>query len=129
MAVIIGEFHGSCDATAEGDKVPITVTASEAKNRLGSLLEYVQCNQDDVIVESHGRPKAAIIPYPEYENLIVQREQIRRLEALSRLDQLRQQVQARNQDLTEDQASALADRFTREAVKELVEEDRIRYRG
>jgi len=104
--------------------VPITVAASEAKNRLGSLIRWVQSNQDDVIVESHGRPRAVIIPYSEYETVVSHRETSRREEALRQLESLRQRVQARTQDLTEEEASALADRFVRETVREMFAEGR-----
>ena len=117
------------DAIGEGDNVPITVTASEAKNRLGSLIKWVQSNRDDVIVESHGQPKAVIIPYSEYETVVSHRETSRREDALRRLEQVRQSVQARTQDLTEEEASALADRFVREVVEDMVIEGKVRYQG
>ena len=112
-----------------GDKMPITVSASEAKNRLGSLIEWVLSHQDEVIVESYGSPKAVIMPYPEYGNVMELREQSRRQRTLAKLEQLRQRVQARNQDLTEEQVATLTGRFTKEVVNELIEEGKTRYRG
>ena len=109
--------------------MPKTVSASEAKNRLGSLIDWALNHQDEVIVESYGKPKAVIVPYAEYQNFVELREQSRRQIALAKLEQLRQRVQARNQDLTEEQISALTDRFTREVIRELVEEGKIRYQG
>jgi prevent-host-death family protein len=37
------------------------VSATEAKNRLASIITWVQDNQDEVIVENHGEPKAVIM--------------------------------------------------------------------
>ncbi len=41
--------------------MPRTVSATEAKNRLGALIGWVQANQDDVIVETRGEP--AVVHY------------------------------------------------------------------
>ena len=81
------------------------------------------------MVESYGSPKAVIMPYPEYENVMELREQSRRQRTLAKLEQLRQRVQARNQDLTEEQVATLTDRSTREVVNELIGEGKTRYRG
>ncbi len=109
--------------------MPKTVTASEAKNRLGSLIEWALSNKDEVIVKSYGDPKVVIMPYQEYQIVIEMREQARRRQALDQLEALREQVQARSQALTEEKATELADRFTREVVEELVEEGKIKYQG
>jgi len=41
--------------------MPKTVSANEAKNRLGSLFGYVNDQDDEVIVEIHGKAKAVIM--------------------------------------------------------------------
>jgi hypothetical protein len=66
---------------------------------------------------------------PEYETVVTPEEDDCRQDALRRLENLRQKVQARNQDLTEDQVTALADRFVREVVEDMVAEGKIRYQG
>ena len=109
--------------------MPRTVSASEAKNRLGTLIQWTLSNQDEVIVESYGRPRVVIMPYDEYQNIVELREQARRKQALAQLEKLREQIQARNQDLTEEQAFDLADRFAREVAEEMVEEGKIKYQG
>lgn len=99
--------------------MPKAVSANEAKNRLGSLLGYVSDQGDEVIVESHGKPKAVIMSIPAYEEVQALREQKRRTEALDELRALRAEVRARNQSLTEDDATALADRVSHELVDDL----------
>ncbi len=106
-----------------------TVTASEAKNRLGALIRWALSHKQEVIVKSRGEPKVVIMPYPAYQAVVEMREQARREQALDQLKKLRRQVQARNQDLTEAQASQLADRLTRETVEEMVQEDKIHHQA
>ena len=40
--------------------MPKTVSASEAKNKLGAVLSWVRDNQDEVIIESHGEPAVVV---------------------------------------------------------------------
>lgn len=104
------------------------VSTTEAKNKLTALIAWVRANQDEVIVESHGEPRAVIMSYEAYEKLQVLREQQRRREALDTLRQLRAEVRARNQDIdTEEQALAIADRLVREVVDDMVTEGKITF--
>lgn len=66
------------------------------------------------------------MPYSEYERLKEIREQVRRREALAALKRLREKVRARNQDLSDEEAGALADRFSREIIEDMVQEGEIR---
>lgn len=109
--------------------MPKTVSASEAKIRFGSIVDWALESNDDVIVESYGKPKVVIMPFVEYQKVLVLREQARRQEALAELERLREQVRARNQDLDEAQTESLADRFTRDVIDDMVEEKKITYRG
>ncbi len=107
--------------------MPKAVSANEAKNRLGSLLGYVSEQDDEVIVESHGKPKAVIMSIAAYEEVQVLREQKRRAEALSQLRGLRAEVRTRNQDLTEEHATALADRFSHDVIDDLATESKVTF--
>lgn len=49
--------------------MPKTVSALEAKNRLGSLLGYVSEQDDEVIVENRGKPKAVISELPAFARI------------------------------------------------------------
>lgn len=110
--------------------MPKTVTASEAKNRLGAVLSWVQDNQDEVIIESRGEPAVVIMSFAEYEKVKTLKEQERRKNALQRLRALRDQVRANkaNQDITsEEQALQIADEFSREIIEDLVKEGKVRF--
>ncbi|HEV2108202.1 MAG TPA: type II toxin-antitoxin system Phd/YefM family antitoxin [Thermomicrobiales bacterium] len=102
-----------------------TVTATEAKNRLGALLEAVAEHQDEVIVESHGRARAVIVPVVAYEELTALRDRKRRQDAVSSLRRLREQVRARNEDLSDEEALAIADEISHAAVDRMAERGEI----
>ena len=108
--------------------MPKTVTASEAKNKLGSIVGWVVENQDEVIVESHGEPRAVIMSFDTYEELRALKEEQRRRAALAQLRQLKGEVRARNADIqTEEQAVTVADRFVREVIDDLEAEGKISF--
>ncbi|MHB1355381.1 MAG: type II toxin-antitoxin system Phd/YefM family antitoxin [Anaerolineae bacterium] len=107
--------------------MPRIVSASEAKTKFGAIVDWAIETQDDVIVESHGQPRVVIVSYTQYQEILVLREQARRQDALQRLRKLRETVRARNQDLDEEQADALAVRFSRDIVTDMVAEEKIPY--
>jgi len=108
--------------------MPKMVSATEAKNRLGALFSWIQDNHDTVIVESRGEPTAVIMSYSEYEKIQALQEQARRQEIWERMEALRREISARNQDLTEEAAEELADRFTRDVIDDMVREGKITFR-
>ena len=105
--------------------MPKTVSASEAKNRLGAIIGWVVEHKDEVIVESRGEPKVVVMPFQEYEKIKEIKEQIRRREALESLRRLRHIVLERNRDLTPEEADALAERFSKEVVEDMAREGKI----
>jgi prevent-host-death family protein len=107
--------------------MPRTVSASEAKNRLGALMGWVREHRDAVIVENHGQPRVVILPVEEYADYEALKEQRRRQEALETMRRLQAEVSARNSDLTPEQADELADRITRDAIESLIERGVVRY--
>ncbi len=108
--------------------MPKMVSATEAKNRLGALFNWIQDNQDTVIVESRGEPTAVIMSYSEYEKIQALQEQARRQEIWERMEALRREVRANNPDITtEEQAMEIADQFTREAIASLVKKGKIKF--
>jgi len=109
--------------------MPRTVSATEAKVRLGSIIDWAVNHEDDVIIEMRGRPKAVILRFEEYERVQQLREMARRQKALERLEALAERVGARNQDLTQEEADELADRFSREVIEEMIDEGKVRYKG
>lgn len=102
-----------------------TTSATEAKAKLSALMDWAVRNQDEVIIESRGNPKAVLVSYDAYEQFKELQEQARRKKALAQLEELAARIQARNQDLDEEKAAAIADQFTREVIEEMGQEGYI----
>ena len=109
--------------------MPKRVPATEAKVRMGTLIDWAVRNGDEVIIEARGRPKAVLLSFEEYERINGLREKERRRAALERLDALAENIEARNRDLTLEEADALAERFGREVAGEMIREGKVRYKG
>ncbi|MBM3190034.1 MAG: type II toxin-antitoxin system Phd/YefM family antitoxin [Chloroflexi bacterium] len=109
--------------------MPRTVSASEAKTRFGAIASWAAESKDDVIVESHGEPKVVIISFEEYQQMLKLREEARRRELLAQLRGLREEVRARNQDLTAEEASDLAKEISEETIKRMIAEGKVDYEG
>lgn len=107
--------------------MPRTVSASEAKNRLGSIIDWVVENEEEVIVENRGAPTAVIMSAAEYERMQALKEKARRTDALEQMRKLRDRVMARNRDLGPEEGDALADRFSREIVRDMAKEGKVRF--
>ncbi|HYP39841.1 MAG TPA: type II toxin-antitoxin system prevent-host-death family antitoxin, partial [Chloroflexia bacterium] len=105
-----------------------TVTATGAKNKFGSLVNWVVENSDEVIVENHGEPAVVLISVSEYEGYKAFREVERRKRLLAELTELRKRVRERNPDITTDeQAFEIADEIVRDAIDSLVAKGKIRF--
>lgn len=107
--------------------MPKTVSANEAKNRLGSLLGYVNEERDEVIVERRGKPRAVIMSMVAYAEIQALRDQQRRALALQRLRDLHARLADRNAGLSEEEAIATADRVSHELVDRLAERGEITF--
>jgi len=112
-----------CGATV----MPKVVSSNEAKQRWGSLLAYVSEQGDEVVVESDGKPAAVLMPIAAYEEVKALREAKRRAEILDRLRPLEERQAVLNQDLSEEDAMALAVRFSREMIDDLAAEGKISF--
>jgi prevent-host-death family protein len=104
-----------------------TVSATEAKSRFGSLLAEVSDGTDAILIENHGNPRAVLVSAQEWITLNDARERVRRLEAWESLRQLAAEVSARNADLTQEEADALADEIAEEAMARVVAKARQRW--
>lgn len=96
--------------------MPKTISANEAKNRLGAWIGYVNDQDDEVIVERHGKPRAVIMSIEAFEEVQELRQKQRREEAVKRLRAIREEVSARNRDLTEQQAEEIANQMSRDMI-------------
>jgi prevent-host-death family protein len=111
----------------DGVNMPKTVSATEMQNRFGTMADWAITAEDDVIVESRGTPKVVLISFAEYRKLCQWREQARRQEVLQRIRALREEVRARNQDLTEESADALAEEIRGKTLRRIVEAGNVPY--
>jgi prevent-host-death family protein len=105
-----------------------TVTASEAKNRLGAIMDWAVENEDGVVIEKRGEPRVVVIPYAQYERLQALQEQLRRAEALARLEQAAQQMSGATEALSDEEVEALAEEIARDTVERMVAEGKIKYK-
>jgi prevent-host-death family protein len=103
--------------------MPRIVTASEAQNHFGAMVQWAEENQDNVVVERRGKPAAVIISYEEYQKLEQLREQERRRKAFEALEAIRARVAERNPDLTTEDAYRLAG-FSEEVIQKTLDYDR-----
>ena len=104
-----------------------SVSATEAKATLSDLMKWAVRTGGDVIIQSRGYPQVVIVPYKEYEEMRELKERARRVAAIAELREIALEIQARNADLTPDEAEALADEVTRAAIDQLVEKGKIRF--
>jgi prevent-host-death family protein len=87
-----------------------TVSAVEARKRLGELLEGVYYRHDEVIIERAGKPMAVVIPAYLYENIQRGRD---------RLWELIQQNWEHNKDVPYEEIQREIEAAVREVRKEM----------
>ena len=98
-----------------------TVTATEAKNRLGALMNQVIESNEPVIIELRGRPRIAMITTDRLNEIERVEWEQRHARALAALDEIERSYDGRNDDLTEEEAMELAVEVTREVRREMRE--------
>ena len=91
-----------------------TVSATEAKNRLGAYLKMATEDGDAVIVENRHEPSAVIISFETYQQLRDAQTMLDRQRRLAELDRIAKIQAERNSDLTEESAEALIQRYLAE---------------
>ena len=91
-----------------------TVTATEAKNRLGALMNEVIESNEPVIIELRGRPKIAMITRERLEAIEKLEWEQRYARALATLEEIERSYDGRNDDLSEEEAIELAVEAVRE---------------
>jgi prevent-host-death family protein len=104
-----------------------TITATEAKNRLGAVLNSVQQSGEPVIVESRHAPAAVIMTYGDFEELQEYRAERRRQESIEKIREIQSRVSERNKDLSDEEADRIADEVVRDAVGAMVARGQIRF--
>lgn len=105
----------------------IHVSLSEAKARLSRFVEQSAEDNEQIVIQSHGHPKAVLIPYRDYAQFTAWQEAQRRQRALDELHALKRQIRARNQDLSTEDGEAIADQYTRDVLEAMIAEGKVRY--
>ena len=106
-----------------------TVSVTEAKNQLSAVLDWVVENGNEVVIESRGEPKVAILSYAEYQEFLAFREQARRREALRQLEALAEQIWAKTDDLSVEEVEQLAEEISQDTMQRMVNEGKVRFQS
>lgn len=104
-----------------------TLSSNEVKQKWGAVMGSVSKGEDEIIVESHGKPKVAVISYDEFEAFQVLRRKQRQDQALAEFRAIGELIGDRNKDLSEKQIEELADRFSHEFILDLAKEGKIHF--
>jgi prevent-host-death family protein len=107
----------------------LKITATEAKNTLGSILDRVQSGDEAVVIERHGRPEAVVIGYEHYEVIQAMLRKDRTEKTWRDLRKRAAALRERNQDLSEEEVETLADEISRETVAHLIAERKSEYKA
>jgi prevent-host-death family protein len=91
------------------------ISATEAKNRLGSYLKAATQHGDAVVIESRNEPAAVLISYSEYQQLRKAQEELAEKEFLDQFDRIMAEQAERNRDLTPEEADEMAIRAVQES--------------
>jgi len=95
------------------------MSSNDAKQRWGTVLSYVTEQADEVIVESHGKPRAVVLSVAAYEEFQTLREQRRRADALDRLRRLNERLAVQNAGVSEEEAIEFGVRLQRELIDDM----------
>jgi prevent-host-death family protein len=106
-----------------------TVTATEAKNRLGALMSEVLKTDEAVIIELRGRPKVALISAERLERAEKLERRQRGEEAWKAFEELRARQGDRNKDLTDDQIMEMAVEAVRDVRRKRAESRHVATTG
>ncbi|CAN5552730.1 hypothetical protein BH09CHL1_BH09CHL1_22210 [soil metagenome] len=102
-----------------------TVTATEAKNNLGSIIAQAQI--EPIMVESRGKPTAVVLSMEAFEEYEKAREWQARRDALSELMAIRDRAEERNKDLSKEDSEALITEIVDETFARMIAEGKIEY--
>ncbi len=104
-----------------------TMSSNEAKQRWGAVMGAAGEDGDEIIVESHGSPKVAVIPYESLRELHRLRRENRRTTALDRFRTLQNALADKNQDLSDEDVEILSNRFSHDFIDDLAAEGKLRF--
>jgi len=107
--------------------MPKTMSSNDAKQRWGTVLSYVTDQADEVIVESHGKPKAVVLSVAAYEEFQTLRAQRRRADALDRLRRLNERLVVQNAGVSEEEAIEFGVQLQRELIDDMAARGEITF--
>jgi prevent-host-death family protein len=95
--------------------MPKTITSTELQKNTREVIDWTRTQGEPVVIETYGKPMAAILSYKEYESYL----QYRRARA-ARFDKLRRAaaINSAANDLTEEEAMALVESIRQEVYEE-----------
>lgn len=85
-----------------------SVSSNEARNSLGKLLSMVAKDEEEIVIKVRGEPTAVLISYAEYEVLNKLKKLQKRWQALEKLRAVRERVQKRTDELSDNEVYRLA---------------------
>ena len=103
-------------------------STTEAKNQLSAMISFVQEPDAAAIIESHGKPRAVLVSFDDFEAIRKLKDKERRRLAWKQLEALRKEVSSRNQDLwhlSDEELLEYVDGPVREAFQELHDSGRL----
>ena len=92
-------------------------------------MDWAVENGDEVVIESRGEPKVAILSYAEYQEFLAFKEQARRKEALRQLEELAERMWARNADLSDEEVEELAEEISQETIQRMIKKGKVRFQS
>jgi prevent-host-death family protein len=105
-----------------------TISATQAKNQFGALVESISSGEGDIIVENRGKPIVAIIPASRYEDLERFDKEEKRRKAIENIRRLREEISARNAYLTEEERADFIEQLVDEAAASMFAKGIVRYK-
>lgn len=104
-----------------------TMSSNEAKQNWGQIMAIANEPGTAIIVESHGKPRVAVIPVEDLETFRKLQQAARREEGLRTLREIEAAYDGRNDDLSEDEIDELANRFAKELYDDLAAEGTLSF--
>ena len=95
--------------------MPKTVTSTELQKNTREVIDWTRTQGEPIVIETYGKPMAAILSYKEYETYLQYRKA-----RTARFDELRRAaaISAAANNLTEEEAIALVESIRQEIFEE-----------
>jgi prevent-host-death family protein len=105
-----------------------TISATQAKNQFGALVESVKDGEGDVIVENRGEPVVAIISASRYDGLERLEKEEKRRKAAETIRSLRGRVLAQSVNFSDQETETFIKQLVDESIESLFAKGKLRYK-